>query len=235
MFSNAHAAIAAPLAVAALAVATPGPAAASSSVTTDRSCYAPGEGVIEKGTGFTPNAQVLETLSLFASGSQMPLDTLIAPILTADAQGNFTRALRAPNLANQQDRTEMAVGAFTDQVAPPQTGPVLAPAWTLSAWDMRISAWANGRGDPRRSMVVDTIGWTVDAKTLYAHYYRGSKLIKDARIGALTGACGDLRKRVRQFPFHPVRPGMWTVYFSGTAHFDKTHDLWMRGRVRVGA
>jgi hypothetical protein len=234
MFSNAHPALAAPLVLAALAVAA-GPAAASSSVTTDRSCYAPGEAVTETGGGFTPNAQVLETLSLFAAGSQTPLETLIAPILTADSQGNFTRALRAPNLAHQQDRREVAVGAFTDQVAPPQTGPVLAPAWTLSAWEIRISAWANNRADPRRSMVVDTIGWTSDAKTLYAHYYRGSKLIKDARIGALTGACGDLRKRVRQFPFHPVRPGMWTVYFSGTAHFDKAHDLWMRGRVRVGA
>jgi hypothetical protein len=233
MFSNAHAAIAAPLAIAALAMAPPGLAAANPSVTMDRSCYAPGDIITETGSGFTPSAQVVEALSLLAKLGSPPLVTGIAPSITADPQGGFTRRLEAPDLVRQEDRTEMVLTSFTDQAAP--QSPVLPPAWTLSSWEVRIAAWANNRADPRRSMVVDTTGWTVDAQTLYAHYYRGSKLIKDVRIGALTGACGDLRKRVRQFPFHPARPGMWTVYFSGTPHFDKGHDVWKRARVRVAA
>jgi hypothetical protein len=82
-------------------------------------------------------------------------------------------------------------------------------------------------------MVVDTYGWTSAGTTLYAHYYRGGKRIKDVKIGALRGDCGDLRKRVKQFPFRNVRPGRWTVYFTGTRKYDKANDPALFFKVRV--
>jgi len=54
------------------------------------------------------------------------------------------------------------------------------------------------------------------------------------RIGALQGACGDLTKRIRQFPFRPVAAGAWTIRFTGSQVFDK-RDMWISYRVRVTA
>jgi hypothetical protein len=223
--------LAVPVILAALAVAAPGQAAANPTVGTDRTCYSPGEPVIESGSGFTPNAQVNETVSLLAGGRPIGTGSVNPPI-TTDAQGMFTRSFEAPDLMRPDDRAETVIGSFADQGSP-QSPLVVGPAWTLSAWEVRISAWAGHRANPRRSMVIDTTGWTTLGPNLYSHYYRGSKLIKDAKVGRLTGACGDLRKRVRQFPFHGVRAGMWTVYFSDTPTLDKVDDAWIRIRVRV--
>ena len=53
------------------------------------------------------------------------------------------------------------------------------------------------------------------------------------RFGALTGACGDLRKTVPQFPFARVKAGEWRVFFSTTAVLDKRNDNWLRRTVTV--
>jgi hypothetical protein len=222
------------LAAAAAPAQAPPPAAAS--VTLDRTCYAPGDTITQTGRGFTPNAQVLETVTLLPPGGGSALGTLSATH-TADAAGNYTAQMRAPRLARASDRTEIAGSAFTDQATVPPGGanPPLGPTvvWTLSAWDIRIAQWANRTADPARSMTIDTFGWTVDGPTLYAHYYRGTRHVRTVRLGALTGACGNLRKRVRQFPFRRVKAGEWRVFFSGTAVLDKQRDDWLRRTVIV--
>lgn len=218
------AAAAAPLAAPALADAA--------SVSLNRTCFSPGEPVVETGSGFTPNASVAETVSAVKPGdTSAVLGTLTAPLAGADALGGFTRAMQAPDLVRSADRRETMLSAFTDQGAP-TAGPVVVQ-WTLSAWDVEVAAWSRHRADPRRSMVVDTYGWTSATGTLYAHYFRGSKRFADMRIGALAGDCGDLRKTVRQFPRKPVKAGAYTVYFSNTRILDRQDDSWVRLAVTV--
>ena len=69
--------------------------------------------------------------------------------------------------------------------------------------------------------------------TLYAHYYRNLKRVKSVTIGALTGDCHDLRKRVRQFPFANAKSGNWRVYFTGTRIHDKRRDTTLYYNVRI--
>ena len=82
-------------------------------------------------------------------------------------------------------------------------------------------------------MTIDTYGWTADGDTLYAHYYSGTTHVRTARIGAVTGPCGDLPKTVRQFPFRRVRAGQWRVFFSATRVLDKQRDNWIRRTIVV--
>jgi hypothetical protein len=198
-------------------------------VTLDRTCYAPGDAIVHTGRGFAPNAQVGEFVGFFApGGGGDPLRSLGATI-TTDASGSFTIALRAPQLARRSDRTEDALSLFLDPglVASP---PTMVPSaeWTLSARDIKIAQWANRIGDPARSMTVDTYGWTGGRTNLYAHYYRGTTRIRSAKVGALTGACGNLKKQVKQFPFKRVKAGEWRVFFSTTPVLDKQRDTWLR-------
>lgn len=207
-------------------------AAQAATVTLNRSCYSPGETIIASGTGFTPG-QVSETLTLTEPGSFQPLAVLFAPLITTDAQGAFARSLPAPKLARAVDRKETATSAFGDADPAATTGPTLVQ-WTLSNWELEIAAWRRGRANPRGWMVIDTYGWTSAASILYAHYYRNLKLVKGGvRIGALTGECGDLRKRVRQFPFANAKSGLWKVYFTGTRLHDKRDDTSIYFNVRV--
>lgn len=163
-------------AVAAAPAAAQAPPPPAASVTLDRTCYAPGDPITETARGFTPGAEVLETLALLPTGGGSA---------------------------------------------------------TLSARDLVIPQWAGGRADPARSMTIDTFGWTVAGKTLYAHYYRGTTRICTVRIGALTGPCGDLRRTVRQFPFARVKAGEWRIFFSTTAVLNKRNDDWLRRTVII--
>jgi hypothetical protein len=47
------------------------------------------------------------------------------------------------------------------------------------------------------------------------------KRVKSVLIGNLTAPCGDLIKHIREFPFRPVPPGNYTVYFTGSQQLDK--------------
>jgi hypothetical protein len=219
------------LVAAALAVTVPAQAAQAATVTLDRACYSPGDAITQTGSGFTPNGGVSESLQLFDPESGQELSFRTAPPVTADGQGAFTRLIRAPALAREVDRTEIAASTFVDQTDPQNT--FAAVMWTLSAWELNIAAWANGKAKPRKQMVIDTYGWTSAGSTLYGHYYRGGKRIKDVKFGALTGDCGDLRRRVKQFPFRTVRPGSWKVYFSATRKFDKADGGYIWFKVRV--
>jgi hypothetical protein len=218
---------------------TPPPAGPAPAVTVDRTCYAPGDPITESGRGFTPNARIDETLALLApAGGTTPL-SVFGTTHTADATGAFTDRLRAPDLARDTDRREVAASLFDEQAATPAPAPTPAPgvppsvAWTLSAWAVRIPQWANRTANPARKMTIDTFGWTMSGKVLYAHYYRGTTRIRTVRIGALTGPCGDLKRTVPQFPFKRVKAGEWRVFFSATAVLDKRSDDWLRRTVTV--
>jgi len=214
------------------AQAPPAPPAGPA-VTLDRTCYAPGDTITATGTGFTPNAQILEVVGQLPPEGGSVLRTL-STTHTADAAGSFSSAIRAPHLARGRDRTEPEFSVFNDQaVADPNAGPSATVRWTLSNWALKIPEWSSRVGDPRRSMAIDTYGWTGQGKSLYAHYYRGTTRVNSVRIGPLTGECGDLRKVVRQFPFRRVRAGEWRIFFSATAVLDKVNDGWIQRTVVV--
>jgi hypothetical protein len=179
-----------------------GQAAAAGTVTLDRSCYSPGDPVTETGSGFSPAAGVLENLSLIRLSVGRPLATLQAPLVTTDSTGAFSRQLRAPRLASARDREEIALASFTDQ-ALGDAAPLVTAQWTLSAWATEIPEWRRSvnTADPAKSMLVDTYGWTTAGKNVYAHYYRGTTFVKAVKFGALTGPCGNFKRRVKQFPY----------------------------------
>ena len=39
-------------------------------------------------------------------------------------------------------------------------------------------------------------------------------------LGAVSGPCGDMTKKVRQFPFRPVPAGRYRIRFTGTSFYD---------------
>ena len=215
--------------LAALAAAAIPSAAHAASAQTDHACYSPGEIVTETGSGFTPNTEVTESLALLSPASGRAW-SFRAPPLTTDDQGAFVRRLHAPDLQDAGDRQESALAALTDQANP--SAPVIA-RWTLSDWTLRIREWSDHVAKPGRQMTIDTYGWTTESGTLYAHYYRGTTPLKSVRIGATTGDCGNLKKKVPQFPMKKVKAGEYTLYVSRTASFDKAHDAWLRMKTRV--
>jgi hypothetical protein len=201
----------------------------------DRTCYAPGDPMVETGRGFAPNAQILQIAGFTAPGGSDVLRALSATV-TADAAGNFRTVFRAPQLARAADRTEDAISLFTDPAAienPTATPPGPVVAWTLSARDVKVAQWANRTADPARSMSVDAFGWTRGHANLYAHYYRGTTRIRSVKLGPLTGACGTFKRTVKQFPFKRVKAGEWRIFFSDTAVLDKTKDPFVRRTVIV--
>jgi hypothetical protein len=229
-----------PAILAATALAVPGLAAAqtppapptTASVALNATCFTPGDPMIETASGFTPGAPVSLTVSLLDPAST-PLASLSGPVVSANADGTFTRTLRTPNLARDGDRREIARSAYAEQVP---GGKSASAQWTLSGWYVDVPQWntsAIAVAKPGRKITVDAYGWTNLGPSLFIHYFRGSTHVKTFKLGALTGDCKDLRTRVRQFPFKNVKPGSWTVYFSTTAVFDKRHDAFGRYRVRV--
>jgi hypothetical protein len=227
------------LLVACAAAIAPAVAGARPAVQADRACYRPGDDLALTGSAFTANAEVAFMFDMSGKNGRNLLFS--DPNPTADAAGGVRATYRVPELASSDDRREQLFITANDQAKLGPDGPIGPPEESfantttqLSQWDVLADAWLNGQGDPRRAMHIQAFGWTHE-KTLWAHYFRGTKRIKTVRIGALQGACGDLTKHVRQFPFRPVPAGSWAIYFSGSQFFDKSKP-WIRfPRVRVPA
>lgn len=197
-------------------------AAAAPTLSTDQQCYAVGRDVsVLTGSGFTPDGSVAIMLSR-PNGGYGTFDT------TANPAGGFVVRVRVPSLTwfGIPDWTAMALPVVATDTALMAANPTLGPeAATATAtakytdWGVRIPAWASGKGHPRRMMTVTAMGWRSEGKTLYAHYTRGGKLVKTIRLGALTGACGDITRHTREFPFRPVAAGTWRVQFDTSLEY----------------
>jgi hypothetical protein len=219
--------------------AFPTVAQALPAVQSDAGCYRAGQSMTLTGSGFSPSAPIgfMFTLSGRKGNSVLSSDTTTP----ADAGGAFRTTVGMPELASSDDRREQMTITANDQSKLGPNGPIGPPEESfgvatvqLTRWDVLVDPWIARAGDPRRLTRFDAFGWT-EEKVLWAHYFRGAKRIKSVRIGAVQGACGDLSKRMRQFPFRPVAAGTWTIYFSGSQRFDK-NAAWVRYRnVRVPA
>jgi hypothetical protein len=224
-------------AVATAALATlPASAAAAPTLGADRPCYTPGQPIVLTGAGYTPGARVVFLAALAGERGSSTSFPLGAPV-AAGPGGTLSARIRAPDLASDRDVRERLTVTANDQ-ARAGAQPPLPPAEqsgtaqvTLSAWGIAVRAWLDGRGDPRAGSDVIAVGWE-PFRRIYAHYFLRGVRVRSVRIGAVSGSCGDLRTRIRQFPFRPVRTGRWTVYFSPTQRFDR-RGPWIRTRVVV--
>jgi hypothetical protein len=202
----------------------PALATAAPTVNADLPCYSPGQPIGLSGAGYTPGGDVGLLFQLSgAHGNNM-----VAPKdpLKADAAGGIGVRLPAPDLASDNDLRENVTLSANDLARMGPNGPLGPPeesfaatSFVLSAVDVLVSPWLRGNANPRALTTFKVVGWAPYRK-VYAHYLLKGKLIKTVQIGSVSGSCGDLTKKVRQFPFRPVPAGRYRVRFTGTSFYD---------------
>jgi hypothetical protein len=166
-----------PLAVAVAVASLAAPAAAqAASLTTEpaKPCYRSAETISFLGSGFTP----LGTANLTRDG------VFVSPIPT-DATGQFNASLKLQQDQGTQIRTYTATDANNPSLS--ASVPV-----TVSAVGVGLSPRT---GSVSRRFRIRARGFTT-GDTLWAHivHRRSKRLVK---VGALTGACHNLRARMR--------------------------------------
>jgi hypothetical protein len=230
------AAVASALAALGALGALPAAAAAAPTLQADRPCYTPGQPIVLTGGGYTPGGQVILLAALAGDRGRSDALPLGSPFAAGPA-GALSARVAAPDLASDRDLRETLTITANDQ-ARANAQPPLPPAEqsgtvrvTLSTFGLGVRAWLDGTGDPRARTDLIALGWE-PFRRVYAHYFLRGRRVRSVRVGALRGPCGDLRTRIRQFPFRPVRPGTWTVYFSPAQRFDR-RGVWVRARVVV--
>ncbi len=220
------------------AITAAGAAAAPAAPTlqADAPCYVPGEVIRFTGTGYTPRGEVqLELTTRSESGSYTGTARYPTPV---DGAGGIDERFEAPALAGEDDLRGEAVFTAGDVAriqgnAPPQD--------TFATTTIQLSAFEvilqTPRIAPRGRWTLRAYGF-IGSKRLWAHYvHRGTRRARVA-LGAVRGPCGELTKRMRQFPQTTVAPGIWDVYISDSATLYRNRDgriSWIRIRVRVPA
>jgi hypothetical protein len=201
---------------AALALA---PAAhAATAVEVGKTCYAEGDKIAIKGTGFTPNGGVdlsLERGATVLERSAEPLagddGTVAGSYGLEDETGWFGASeTRFDMTLRLVDRTRQGAGQPAD--SPDVTA---TTSFIFSRWNVGVRS-VGGRIHPSRPVRLNAVGYTnAIGKRLYAHWMRNGKRVHTRRLGVLRGPCGDARARLsRGFPFRPVRAGSYEVRFA---------------------
>ena len=206
------------------ALAAPALASAAPTVGTDLPCYSPGQAIAVSGAGYTPAGDVGVMFQL--AGTRGNNIVAAQDPLKADAAGGISTRLPAPQLASDNDLRETVTLTANDQTRLGQTAPSLPPEETfgvtqfqLSAVDVVVRPWFSGRANPRALATFKVVGWEPFRK-VYAHYLLNGKRIKTVLVGSVSGPCGDLTKKLRQFPFRPVPAGRYRIRFTGTPFYD---------------
>jgi hypothetical protein len=197
--------------IAAAALAAPATAAAAPTITADLPCYYPGQPIALSGAGYTAGGSV--GLSVRLAGPRGN-NTIAQNPLAADPAGGISGKLPAPDLASDSDLRETVTLTASDPSATSATA-----QFQLTAVGVLVTPWFSGRANPRALTTFRTIGWE-PLRRVYAHYFLKGKRLKTVEIGAVSGPCGDLTRKLRQFPFRPVPAGRYTIRFSGSRFFD---------------
>jgi hypothetical protein len=206
------------------ALAVPAFATAAPTLTADLPCYSPGQPIGLGGAGYTPAGDVGVVFSL--AGAHGSNTVAAEGPLKADAAGGISGRLPAPRLASDSDLREDATVRANDQARIGPNGPIGLPEdsfattrFTLSSVDVLVLPWLIGHVNPRALTTFKVLGWEPYRK-VYAHYFLNGKRIKTVEIGSVSGPCGDMTKKVRQFPFRPVPAGHYRIRFTGTPFYD---------------
>jgi hypothetical protein len=187
--------------VAALALATAVPAAASAAqIQTDRSCYQDNAGTVAvSGNGFEPNQPYQVTLD----GQPLPNGTG-----TTDAAGGLAGSFPTPELSGN------SVHAYTLGIVQGANAPTTSFSVTPFFAD-----FSPGSGNPKTLHVrfkVFGFGLVTANPSVYLHYVRpNGKLKRTIRLGRAQGICGQIKRTARKklFPFHAER-GKWRLQFD---------------------
>jgi hypothetical protein len=205
-------------------LAVPALAAAAPTVNADLPCYTPGQPIGLSGAGYTPAGDV--GLMLQLSGARGNNTVTPNPPLKADAAGGISARLPAPALASDNDLRETVTLTANDQARLGPSGPIGPPEesfaatqFMLSGVDVLVGPWLNGHATPRALTTFRVFGWE-PYRRVYAHYFLNGKRIRTVAIGAVSGPCGDMTKKLRQFPFRPVPAGRYRIRFTGTSFYD---------------
>ena len=201
-------------------------------------CFSEATDAEVTGEGWTPGGQVRLRGRYVSGGAGEALDVTV----TADAQGRIVFASRVPNDSGRVRGVEMTAEDLTRTAAgaPPEQR-TATTRFSLSWFGVFYRPWNTdgpARGRPGRVRTIEAAGWlgsTRRSDTLYAHYYRlGTGRFRTVRVGRLTGPCGTLKRRFREFAFRPVPRGTYRVFFD-TEPFtsDTTFDAVSYLRVRV--
>jgi hypothetical protein len=200
------------LAVVAATVALAAPSAASAAsltVSPQKRCYSSGESINLLGSGFSP----LST-AMISRG-----DKVVGPLPT-DANGAFNGLLTLAQNRGKRTKTYTA----TDEV----TSTLTASAQiTVSSVRVTLSP-ANGA--PGRLMTIDAHGFST-GPTLWAHVRRG-KSRRTLKIGALKGACGELKTRRRLLP-RDAALGVHTIQFDTFKRYNPKQPVRYRYTIAV--
>jgi hypothetical protein len=205
------------------ALAAPALAAAAPTVKADLACYPAGRPIPLSGTGYTAGGDVSVFVSL--SGKHGSKLLFLRDPLKATAAGAISTQLPGLDLASDNDLRETVTVTANDQALMGQV-PALPAEETfgmtqfqLSAVDVIVSPWMLGHVNPRALTTMKVVGWAPFHK-VYAHYLLNGKRVKTVLIGSVSGPCGELTKKVRQFPFRPVPAGSYRIRFSPKQVYD---------------
>lgn len=212
------------LLITAVAVAVPTAAAAAPTLKADLPCYYPGQPMGISGAGYTPAGDVglmFQLSGAHGSNTVAPRDAL-----KADAAGGIDAHLPAPALASDNDLREKVSLIANDQTRLGPSGPLGPPEesfaatqFLLTGVDVLVSPWLSGHVSPRSVTTFKVFGWE-PFRRVYAHYFLNGKRLKTVALGSVSGPCGDLTSKLRQFPFRPVPAGKYKIRFTGTRVFD---------------
>jgi hypothetical protein len=181
-------------------------------------CASPQSGSRFTGTGYTPSGAV-RLRAHYVVGSDEILDHTV----TADVNGNIELTSGIP----AGDAVRRQVELTAEDVAHPELK--AAVRFTMSWFGPFFRPWNThgpAPGRPGKTSMIEASGFILDhGRTLYAHYVLRDRLIATVRVGRLSGPCGALKRRFRQFAFKPVPRGTYSVYFDTVSSFsDSTFD-----------
>ena len=184
--------------IALVALAAPGLSQAAT-LTADRSCYGPGQGIVLTGAGFTANGSV----ALSSEGQQLVT-------VATDPAGGFVASGPAPDI-DAKRRTDDYVATDQANLSLTATAPVL-----ISSLDVVVTPAKSPPGKKRR---IKARGFTT-GKTLWAHVRRGKKR-RNVKIGRLKKPCGTLNVK-RRLLARDAATGAYQVQFDSKRTYSVT-------------
>ncbi len=226
--------VAAACTIAVVAAGAPS-ALAAPTLRTDASCYVSGQPIRFTGEGYTAGGEVrLELTTRSGSGSY---DATAGEPTPVDGTGRIDeRGFQAPSLAGEEDLRGEVVFTARDLARVEGNAPVQE---TFATTTVQLSAFAvtlqAPRINPRGRWTLRAYGF-IGSKRLWAHYVHKNRRRARVALGAVRGPCGELTRRMRQFPQKTVAPGTWDVYISDSPTLYRTRDgriSWVQVRVRV--
>jgi hypothetical protein len=181
------------------------PAASAATLHLNRQCYTRNQPVRVSGTGYPAN----QTQTIFLGATALGT-------LTADGGGSIAGRFPAP----APSRRATSVRTYTVTTSSSSTGSPVAARTTLQVVHTNIVVIPPFITPGY--VTYKALGFTY-SRSLYVHYLKGTRHLRTARIGTLSGPCGSLTKKVRMFVFRPVKPGSYTLVFDNSLRYSAAY------------